>query len=298
MTAYKVEICGVNTAALPLLKTEEKELLLKKIKNGDTQARERFINGNLRLVLSIVQRFSQSSENIDDLFQIGCIGLIKSIDNFDVSQGVQFSTYAVPMITGEIKRYLRDNSAIRVSRSLKDMAYKALYTKEQLLKSRQKEPTISEIASEIGASKEDIVIALEAVSPTVSLYEPVFNEGGDTLYVIDQIKDKADGEENWVTHLALDSAFAKLSWREQQIIRKRFYEYKTQMEIAEEIGISQAQVSRLEKCALKNMKKYMKKSNVWNLKTHYSLHWKLIRKNKGNFIKWWGIFCFKKSKNR
>lgn len=161
------------------------------------------------------------------------------------------------MITGEIKRYLRDNSAIRVSRSLKDMAYKALYTKEQLLKSRQKEPTISEIASEIGASKEDIVIALEAVSPTVSLYEPVFNEGGDTLYVIDQIKDKADGEENWVTYLALDSAFAKLSGREQQIIRKRFYEYKTQMEIAEEIGISQAQVSRLEKCALKNMKKHM-----------------------------------------
>ena len=179
---------------------------------------------NLFLIPKVIELVAkkQNIENVDDLFQIGCIGLIKAIDNFDVSQGVQFSTYAVPMITGEIKRYLRDNSAIRVSRSLKDMAYKALYTKEQLLKSRQKEPTISEIASEIGASKEDIVIALEAVSPTVSLYEPVFNEGGDTLYVIDQIKDKADGEENWVTHLALDSAFAKLSGREQQIIRKRF----------------------------------------------------------------------------
>lgn len=257
MAGVKVTICGVNTQELPLLSAKEKKELLLKIKAGDQTARERFIKGNLRLVLSIVGRFSNSNENVDDLFQIGCIGLIKSIDNFDVSQGVQFSTYAVPMITGEIKRYLRDNSAIRVSRSLKDMAYKALYTKEQLLKSRQKEPTISEIASEIGASKEDIVIALEAVSPTVSLYEPVFNEGGDTLYVIDQIKDKADGEENWVTHLALDSAFEKLSGREQQIIRKRFYEYKTQMEIAEEIGISQAQVSRLEKCALKNMKKHM-----------------------------------------
>ena len=244
MAGVKVTICGVNTQELPLLSAKEKKELLLKIKAGDQTARERFIKGNLRLVLSIVGRFSNSNENVDDLFQIGCIGLIKSIDNFDVSQGVQFSTYAVPMITGEIKRYLRDNSAIRVSRSLKDMAYKALYTKEQLLKSRQKEPTISEIASEIGASKEDIVIA-------------VFNEGGDTLYVIDQIKDKADGEENWVTHLALDSAFAKLSGREQQIIRKRFYEYKTQMEIAEEIGISQAQVSRLEKCALKNMKKHM-----------------------------------------
>ena len=257
MAGYKVEICGVNTSDLPLLKPAQSKELLVKIKSGDTQARETFIKGNLRLVLSIVQRFSQNGENLDDLFQIGCIGMIKAIDNFDISLNVQFSTYAVPMIIGEIKRFLRDNSTIRVSRSLKDMAYKALYTKEQLLKSRQKEPTISEIASEIGASKEDIVIALEAVSPTVSLYEPVFNEGGDTLYVIDQIKDKADGEENWVTHLALDSAFAKLSGREQQIIRKRFYEYKTQMEIAEEIGISQAQVSRLEKCALKNMKKHM-----------------------------------------
>ena len=233
-----------------------KELIIK-AHNNDKSAREKLVIDNSGLVWSIVKRFTGRGAEMEDLYQIGCIGLIKAIDNFNMDYDVKFSTYAVPMITGEIKRYLRDNSAIRVSRSLKDMAYKALYTKEQLLKSRQKEPTISEIASEIGASKEDIVIALEAVSPTVSLYEPVFNEGGDTLYVIDQIKDKADGEENWVTHLALDSAFAKLSGREQQIIRKRFYEYKTQMEIAEEIGISQAQVSRLEKCALKNMKKHM-----------------------------------------
>ena len=231
--------------------------LINRAHQGDKLARDKILIENTGLIWSIVRRFLNRGHEGEDLFQIGCIGMLKAIDRFDTEFDVAFSTYAVPMITGEIKRYLRDNSAIRVSRSLKDMAYKALYTKEQLLKSRQKEPTISEIASEIGASKEDIVIALEAVSPTVSLYEPVFNEGGDTLYVIDQIKDKADGEENWVTHLALDSAFAKLSGREQQIIRKRFYEYKTQMEIAEEIGISQAQVSRLEKCALKNMKKHM-----------------------------------------
>ena len=298
MALNKVEICGVNTSKLPVLTAEEKAELFRRIKNGDEQARELYIKGNLRLVLSVIRRFQNSSENADDLFQIGCIGLIKAIDNFDTTLQVKFSTYAVPMIIGEIKRYLRDNSAIRVSRSLKDMAYKAIYTKEQLLKKNQHEPTISEIAGEIGVSKEDIVIALEAVSPTVSLYEPVFNEGQDTLYVIDQLKDSKDGEDSWVTHLALNDAYRKLDSREQQIIKMRFYEYKTQMEIASEIGISQAQVSRLEKCALKNMKKYMKKSNVWNLKTHYSLHWKLIRKNKGNFIKWWGIFCFKKSKNR
>ena len=257
MAGVRVTICGVNTKELPLLNAKDKNELLTRIKAGDKKARERFIKGNLRLVLSIVGRFSNSNENLDDLFQIGCIGLIKAIDNFDLKQGVQFSTYAVPMITGEIKRYLRDNSAIRVSRSLKDMAYKAIYTKEQLLKSRQKEPTISEIASEIGVSKEDIVIALVAVSPAISLYEPVFNEGQDTLYVIDQIKDVKGGEDNWVTQLALNDAYKRLNTREQQIIRMRFYEYKTQMEIAEEIGISQAQVSRLEKCALKSMKKYV-----------------------------------------
>lgn len=257
MAGVKVTICGVNTQELPLLNASRKNELMKKIKEGDTSAREEFIKGNLRLVLSIVGRFANSNENMDDLFQIGCIGLIKAIDNFDMNQGVQFSTYAVPMIMGELKRHLRDNSAIRVSRSLKDMAYKAISTKEQLIKKKQKEPTISEIAAEIGVAKEDIVIALEAVTPAVSLYEPVFNEGGDTLYVIDQIKDGKDGEDNWVTHLALDAAYKKLDERERQIIKMRFYEYKTQMEIASEIGISQAQVSRLEKCALKNMKKHL-----------------------------------------
>lgn len=190
MAGYKVEICGVNTAELPLLKAKEKEELLKKIKQGDANAREQFIKGNLRLVLSIVQRFNQSNENIDDLFQIGCIGMIKAIDNFDLSQNVQFSTYAVPMILGEIKRYLRDNNSIRVSRSMRDTAYKAIYTKEKLTKLRQKEPTINEIASEIGVPKEDIVLALEAVQTPVSLYEPVYNDGGDTLYVLDQVSDK------------------------------------------------------------------------------------------------------------
>jgi RNA polymerase sporulation-specific sigma factor len=257
MAGYKVEICGVNTAALPLLKADEKEILLKKIKSGDQQARQKFINGNLRLVLSIVQRFTQSSENIDDLFQIGCVGMIKAIDNFDISQGVQFSTYAVPMILGEIKRYLRDNNAIRVSRSLRDTAYKALYTKERLTKINQKEPTITEIASEIGISNEDIVLALEAVQSPVSLYEPVYSEGGDTLYIMDQVSDKKNKEDNWVTHISLREAMNRLSSREKKIISMRFFECKTQMETAEEIGISQAQVSRLEKSALKSMKKYL-----------------------------------------
>lgn len=257
MAGARVTICGVNTKELPLLNAKDKKELLVKVRQGDETARTIFIKGNLRLVLSIVGRFTNSNESMDDLFQIGCIGLIKAIDNFDLEQGVQFSTYAVPMITGEIKRYLRDNSAIRVSRSLKDMAYKAIYAKEQFIRKNQKEPTVSEIASEIGVSKEDIVIALEAVSPTVSLYEPVFNEGQDTLYVIDQIKDTTSGEDNWVTHLVLNDAYKKLEQREQQIIRMRFYEYKTQMEVASEVGISQAQVSRLEKCALRNMKKYI-----------------------------------------
>ena len=233
------------------------ELLLKKIKNGDTQARERFINGNLRLVLSIVQRFSQSSENIDDLFQIGCVGMIKAIDNFDISQGVQFSTYAVPMIIGEIKRYLRDSNPIRVSRSLRDTAYKAIYTKEALTRQHQKEPTVTEIADEIGVSKEDIVLAMEAIQSPVSLYEPVYSEGGDTLYIMDQVSDKKNKEENWVQHIALHEAMEHLDMRERRIINMRFFECKTQMETAEEIGISQAQVSRLEKNALKSMKKYL-----------------------------------------
>lgn len=226
MAGYKVEICGVNTAELPLLKAKEKEELLKKIKQGDANAREQFIKGNLRLVLSIVQRFNQSNENIDDLFQIGCIGMIKAIDNFDLSQNVQFSTYAVPMILGEIKRYLRDNNSIRVSRSMRDTAYKAIYTKEKLTKLRQKEPTINEIASEIGVPKEDIVLALEAVQTPVSLYEPVYNDGGDTLYVLDQVSDKKDCEENWVSRISLKEAVEKLSPREKRIITMRFFECK------------------------------------------------------------------------
>lgn len=257
MAGYKVEICGVNTAELPLLKAKEKEELLKKIKQGDANAREQFIKGNLRLVLSIVQRFNQSNENIDDLFQIGCIGMIKAIDNFDLSQNVQFSTYAVPMILGEIKRYLRDNNSIRVSRSMRDTAYKAIYTKEKLTKLRQKEPTINEIASEIGVPKEDIVLALEAVQTPVSLYEPVYNDGGDTLYVLDQVSDKKDCEENWGSRISLKEAVEKLSPREKKIITMRFFECKTQMETAAEIGISQAQVSRLEKMALKSMRNFL-----------------------------------------
>lgn len=257
MAGYKVEICGVNTAALPLLKNSEKEDLLKKIKSGDKAARETFIKGNLRLVLSVVQRFSQSQENIDDLFQIGCIGMIKAIDNFDMTQGVQFSTYAVPMIIGEIKRYLRDYNPIRVSRSLRDTAYKAIYARENLTKRNQKEPTITEIASEIGISKEDIVMAMDAIQTPVSLYEPVFSEGGDTLYIMDQVSDKKNKEENWIQHIALKEAMEHLGERERKIINMRFFECKTQMETAAEIGISQAQVSRLEKCALKSMRKYL-----------------------------------------
>ena len=258
MAGYKVEICGVNTSSLPLLSSKEKSLLLQKVKAGDNIAREKFIKCNLRLVLSIVQRFSQSNENIDDLFQIGCIGMIKALDNFDIKQGVQFSTYAVPMITGEIKRHLRDNSSsIRVSRSLKDTPYKALYAKENYIKKHQKEPTVSEISAETGISREDIVMAMDAVQSPVSLYEPVFSESGDTLYIMDQVSDKKNKEDTWVEHLALSEAMKHLDKREQRIIRMRFFDCKTQMETASEIGISQAQVSRLEKNALKAMKKYL-----------------------------------------
>lgn len=257
MALCKVEICGVNTATLPLLKEAEKEELFKRIREGDKEAKELYIKGNLRLVLSVIQRFSGSSENIDDLFQIGCIGLIKAINNFDVTQQVKFSTYAVPMIIGEIKRYLRDNNSIRVSRSLRDTAYKAIYAKEELTKKNQKEPTIMEIASEIGINKEDIVLALDAIQSPMSLYDPVYSAGGDTLYVMDQISDKKCSEDNWVQDLVLSNAIKRLSDREKQIITLRFYEGKTQMEVAEEVGISQAQVSRLEKNALKSMRKYL-----------------------------------------
>ena len=258
MALNKVEICGVNTSKLPVLKAEEKEELFKKIREGDKQAREIYIKGNLRLVLSVIKRFQNSSENADDLFQIGCIGLIKAIDNFDTTLNVKFSTYAVPMIIGEIRRYLRDNNAIRVSRSLRDIAYKAIYAKEHYMKENLKEPTIQEIASEIGIEKEMIVYAMDAIQNPISLFEPVYTEGGDTLYVMDQISDKKNKEEHWVENLSLQEALNRLGNRERNIIELRFYEGKTQMEVADEIGISQAQVSRLEKNALRTMRNYLR----------------------------------------
>ena len=258
MVQGKVEICGVNTAKLPLLKQQEKEALFVRIKDGDIEAREEFIKGNLRLVLSVIKRFSSSNENVDDLFQIGCIGLIKAINNFNTDLDVKFSTYAVPMIIGEIRRYMRDNSSIRVSRSLRDTAYKAIYAKENYLKKNLREPTIQEIANEIGIPKEDIVFAMDAIQTPMSLQEPVYNDGEDALYVMDQISDKKNREENWIEELALQAAMKCLNERERYIIKLRFYEGKTQMEVAQEIDISQAQVSRLEKHALKTMKNYLK----------------------------------------
>ncbi len=257
MALNKVEICGVNTSELPVLKPEEKEELFQKIKEGDKEARERYIKGNLRLVLSVIRRFQNSNENADDLFQIGCIGLMKAIDNFDTTLQVKFSTYAVPMIIGEIRRYLRDNNSIRVSRSLRDIAYKAIYTRENYTKEHQREPTIAEIAEETGIDKEMIVYAMDAIQNPVSLFEPVYTEGGDTLYVMDQISDKKNREEKWIENLSLREAMQRLSDRERNIIEMRFYEGKTQMEVAEEVGISQAQVSRLEKTALKSMKNFL-----------------------------------------
>ena len=257
MALNKVEICGVNTAKLPLLSDGEKEVLFEKIKAGDEEAKEQYIKGNLRLVLSVIKRFSGSSENPDDLFQIGCIGLIKSIDNFNPDMGVKFSTYAVPMIIGEIRRYLRDNNSIRVSRSLRDTAYKAIHAKEILTRTASTEPTLEDIAKETGIPKEDIVFALDAIQSPLSLYDPVYTDGGDALYVMDQISDKKNKEENWVQNLALQDAVARLNERERQIIRMRFYEGQTQMEVAREIGISQAQVSRLEKSALRSMRNYL-----------------------------------------
>lgn len=257
MSAYKVEICGVNTAKLPILTNDEKEQLILKIKEGDMQARERFIKGNLRLVLSIIHRFNNNNENIDDLFQIGCIGLIKAIDNFDISQQVKFSTYAVPMIQGELRRYLRDNNSIRVSRSMRDIAYKAIYIKENMMKKNLREPTISDIAKELGIDREDIVTALDAIQSPVSLYEPVNSDGNDSIYVMDQVSDKKNREEIWLEEISLGEAIKRLPKREKNIIDLRFFEGKTQMEVAQEIGISQAQVSRLEKNALNSMKKYL-----------------------------------------
>ena len=257
MGAYKVDICGVNTAKLPILKEEEKEELFRRIKEGDMEARETYIHGNLRLVLSVIRRFSNHNENLDDLFQIGCIGLMKSIDNFDPTIGVKFSTYAVPMIIGEIRRYLRDNSSYRIPRSLRDTAYKAIHAKEMLSRTSQHEPTLEEIAKECELTVEEIVYALDAIQTPLSLFDPVYTDSGDTLYVMDQISDKHNKEENWIEDLSISTAMKQLNDRDEQIIRLRFYEGKTQIEVAEEIHISQAQVSRLEKNALKHMRAYL-----------------------------------------
>lgn len=257
MAQGKVEICGVNTAKLPLLEASQQTELFERIQSGDEEARLRYIEGNLRLVLSVIRRFSNTAENVDDLFQIGCIGLIKAIDNFDCSLGVKFSTYAVPMIIGEIRRYLRDNSTLRVSRSLKDIAYKAICAREQMTRQNQKEPTIEELSFELGISKEDITYALDAMQNPMSLSEPIYTEGGDTLYVMDQISDKKNKEENWIESLSLSEAMKRLNTREHEIISLRFFEGKTQMEVADIIGISQAQVSRLEKNALRAMRNYL-----------------------------------------
>ena len=253
----KVEICGVNTSKLPVLSEQEKKELFARIQQGDAQARHDFIYGNLRLVLSILQRFNNRGENVDDLFQIGCIGLIKALDNFDTSHDVKFSTYAVPMIIGEIRRYLRDNNAIRVSRSLRDTAYKALAVKERLTSTAGREPSIEEIAKELGIAKEDVTVALDAIMDPVSLQEPVYHDGTDAIFVMDQVKDEKNVDDSWLEEISLKEAMKKLGERERHILTLRFFQGKTQMEVAKEIGISQAQVSRLEKNALGHMRKYL-----------------------------------------
>ena len=258
MRNNKVEICGVNTSKLPLLSKEEKEELFVKIKAGDEEARNKFINGNLRLVLSVIQRFCGRGESADDLFQVGCVGLIKAIDNFDLSQNVQFSTYAVPMIIGEIKRYLRDNNSIRVSRSVRDLAYKVIQFKERYLKEQGKEPKIEEIAKELGVEKEEIGFSIDAIQDPVSLQEPIYNDGTENIYIIDQIKDSKNTDERWTEKMTIEGALNKLNKKEKMIVTKRFFDGKTQMEVAEEIGISQAQVSRLEKTAIEHIKKFYK----------------------------------------
>ncbi len=254
----KVEICGVNTSKLPTISNEEKKELLIKIKNGDLEAREKFINGNLRLVLSVVQRFSNRNENADDLFQIGCIGLIKAIDNFDLGLNVQFSTYAVPMIIGEIRRYLRDNNIVRVSRSVRDLAYKTIQVKEKITKEKGKEPGIEEIAKELQVEPEEVAMSLDAIQDPVSLQEPVYNDGADSIYIMDQVKDVKNTDELWAENITIMEAMKKLNDREKIIVNKRFFDGKTQMEVAEEIGISQAQVSRLEKSAIERIKRQWK----------------------------------------
>ena len=254
----KVEICGVNTSNLPLLSKEEKEELFVKIKAGDEEARNTFINGNLRLVLSVIQRFYGRGENADDLFQVGCVGLIKAIDNFDLSQNVQFSTYAVPMIIGEVKRYLRDNNSIRVSRSVRDLAYKAIQYKEKYTKENGREPRIEEIAKELGVTREEITFSFDAIQDPISLQEPIYNDGSENLYIMDQVKDSKNTDELWAENMTIAGALEKLNEKERMIVTKRFFDGRTQMEVADEIGISQAQVSRLEKSAIEHIKRLYK----------------------------------------
>lgn len=257
MLVNKVEICGVNTSKLPVLTGAQMRELFEAMHRGDTSARAQLINGNLRLVLSVIQRFTNRGEYVDDLFQVGCIGLMKAIDNFDLSQNVKFSTYAVPMIIGEIRRYLRDNNPIRVSRSLRDVAYKALQVRDALANRYSREPSINEIACELKMPREEIVFALDAIQEPISLFEPIYHDGGDPIFVMDQISDEKNQDSNWLEGIAIRDALRKLSDREKLILTLRFYEGKTQMEVAEEIGISQAQVSRLEKAALHHMRKHI-----------------------------------------
>lgn len=251
----KVEICGVNTSKLKVLKNEETMELLRRTKEGDRDARQKLIEGNLRLVLSVIQKFSNRGENADDLFQVGCVGLIKAIDNFDISQPVRFSTYGVPMIVGEIRRYLRDNSAIRVSRSMRDTAYRVLQMRDKLVSENQREPSVEQLAKALDIPREEVVFAMDAITDPVSLYDPVYSDGGDALCVMDQVRDKKNTDENWVDHIALKEALRRLNDRERRILALRFYEGKTQMEVSAEVGISQAQVSRLEKGAIETIRK-------------------------------------------
>lgn len=253
----KVEICGVNTSKLPVLKNEEMRKLFAQMQAGDIESRESLIQGNLRLVLSVIQRFSNRGEYVDDLFQVGCIGLIKAIDNFDLGQNVRFSTYAVPMVIGEIRRYLRDNNSVRVSRSLRDIAYKALQVREKLVNFHEAEPTVIQIARELDIPQEEVVFALDAIQDPVSLFEPIYNDGGDPILVMDQISDDKNTDDLWLEEISIKEAMKKLNDREKHIVSLRFFSGKTQMEVADEIGISQAQVSRLEKAALKQLKKYI-----------------------------------------
>lgn len=257
MMINKVEICGVNTSKLPVLKEPEMRALLEQMKKGNKASREKFIKGNLRLVLSVIQRFNNRGENVDDLFQVGCIGLMKAIDNFDLSQNVRFSTYAVPMIIGEIRRYLRDNNSIRVSRSLRDIAYRALQVRDKMVNDNNREPTISQIAKELKVPREEVVFALDAIQDPVSLFEPIYHDGGDAIYVMDQISDNKNMDESWLENISIKEAMKRLNDREKLILTLRFFDGRTQMEVADEIGISQAQVSRLEKTALRHMRKYV-----------------------------------------